>query len=305
MFATVVFADLKGSSKLFELRGNDQATRVVTKLTRWMGSVLQQHGGHVVKLLGDGVLVVFPASAMAVNGVVALQRQHTQRIAHWPAELQITIRVGLAAGDVIEVEGDCYGDAVNVAARLTDRCGPEQVWATENVVAQLVPPPGVRWRKLGPIQLKGMQGARPIVQVEWHEDVMSELLTQPAAFWPGSGGLTSSAPPAEVALRLTWLGAVTQFGRHRMPVIIGRVPGVDFLVDDPRVSRQHARIDYADGAFTFTDTSSYGSWLRFDGSDTEVSLRRGESVLHGSGEMALGAPFADFSVPTVRFELVN
>jgi adenylate cyclase len=53
------------------------------------------------------------------------------------------------------------------------------------------------------------------------------------------------------------------------------------------------------------DVSSYGSWVRFSGAKgSDVLLRREECVLHGKGELALGASFADASVPTVFFTVL-
>ena len=54
-----------------------------------------------------------------------------------------------------------------------------------------------------------------------------------------------------------------------------------------------------------TDQSNFGTWVRFEGSPIELALRREECVLHGTGEIALGAPFDDFTVPTVSFRLVG
>jgi predicted component of type VI protein secretion system len=75
------------------------------------------------------------------------------------------------------------------------------------------------------------------------------------------------------------------------------------VVNDQRVSRIHAKIEWRNGTFVLVDASSYGTWVRFNGSETELPLRREECVLHGEGEIALGAPFSDFSVPTVSFRL--
>lgn len=75
------------------------------------------------------------------------------------------------------------------------------------------------------------------------------------------------------------------------------------MVNDQRVSRLHAKIEWRDNHFVLSDLSSYGTWVKFAGSDTELALRRGECVLHGNGDIALGAPFSDFTVPTVSFNL--
>ena len=86
---------------------------------------------------------------------------------------------------------------------------------------------------------------------------------------------------------------------------IGRVPEADFVVNDPRVSRMHANIDMRSGNYVLEDTSSYGTWVRFAGSDHVICLRRQECLLHSDGEIAMGSPFNDYSTPTVSFRLVD
>jgi predicted component of type VI protein secretion system len=103
---------------------------------------------------------------------------------------------------------------------------------------------------------------------------------------------------------LKWNGTTKIFKSFDLPIHIGRVRSVDFMVNDPRVSRTHARLEWRNGSVVLVDVSSYGSWIRFSGaSGSDVLLRREECVLHGHGEMALGASFADASVPTVFFKI--
>lgn len=297
--STVVFADLTGSTGVFELLGNAKATEAITRLTQWIGQVCKNHNGRVVKTLGDGVLAVFPRSLDALEAVVEMQRNHQLRIQRWPAPLRMKLKVGVACGDIVEVEGDCYGDAVNVASRLSDLSGPDQIWATDTAIAELAPHSGIRYRSLGPINIRGKAEARVIFRIEWQEEVMSAFLTLPA-------GLQHTEPNVDSVLgkiELSWLDVNASFPSTALPIHLGRVDEAEFVVSDQRVSRLHARIDWRHGAFVLTDLSSYGTWVRFANSDTELALRRDECVLHGSGEIALGAPFSDFSVPTVSFRL--
>jgi adenylate cyclase len=302
---TVVFADLTGSTGVFEAFGNAKATRAITRLTQWIGEVSAQAGGRVVKTLGDGVLAVFPSGEPALRAVVEMQRVHHERIREWPANLRMRLQVGVACGEVVEVDGDCYGDAVNVASRLSDLSGADQIWATDSVVDQMaLPPEGVRFRSLGAIAIRGKAESRVVYRVEWQEDVNTALLTEPAA-------LTALRPatPLDRRLELSWLDQSASFEAGRLPMHVGRTSDSQFVVNDQRVSRLHARIEVRAGTFVLTDLSSYGTWVRLwtgsGGQPTELALRRNECVLHGAGEIALGAPFADFTVPTVSFRVTG
>jgi len=299
--STVVFADLTGSTGVFEALGNAKATQAITRLTQWISQVCESHHGRVVKTLGDGVLAVFPMESDAVNAVVELQRNHLKRILNWPPKLRMRLQVGVACGEIVEVDGDCYGDAVNVASRLSDLSGADQIWATDSVVDRIAQPPdGVRFRSLGPISIRGKAEKRVVYRIEWHEEVVSELLTA-----PGSLDLLKSQRPDTVLgqIELSWLDVNAKFKSNDLPIHLGRVVEAEFVVNDQRVSRLHAKIEWRNGTFVLSDLSSYGTWVRFTGSDTELALRRDECVLHGKGEIALGAPFSDFTVPTVSFNL--
>ena len=57
---TVLFADLRGSTALFETLGNAEATSVVTHCVGALSKTVGEAGGHVVKTLGDGLMAVFP-----------------------------------------------------------------------------------------------------------------------------------------------------------------------------------------------------------------------------------------------------
>lgn len=296
---TVVFADLTGSTGVFETLGNAKATQAILRLTTWIGQVCEAHGGRVVKTLGDGVLAVFPNGPSAIEAVVEMQRNHLKRIEKWPANLRMRLQVGVDSGEVVVVDGDCYGDAVNVASRLSDLSGPDQIWATDTVVEQLLEN-DARARSLGAIAIRGRTEARVCYRIEWQVDMSSIELTMPGKLDPGA--VQNSVGYTEI--ELTWLDVKAGFKSSQMPVNLGRVVGAEFLVKDPRVSRMHARIDFRQNAFVLTDVSSYGTWVRFHGSGGgELALRREECVLHGDGEIALGAPFGDFTVPTVQFHL--
>lgn len=296
---TVVFIDLTGSTGVFETLGNAKATEAVTTLTHWIGQICAAHQGRVVKTLGDGVLATFVSAQQAVLAMVHIQRSHQTRILTWPTKLRMRIKVGMARGDVEEVDTDLFGDAVNVASRLSDLSGPDQIWATDAVLRQLHEPPGTQFRSLGAITMRGKAEASRVYQVEWQEDGVNSM-TVPGALPSSLGALKEAGHRIE----LRWLDVVGQFGTEQMPVRLGRLAELEFVVNDPRVSRLHARIEARQNSLVLVDASSFGTWVRFAGSDTDQALRRGECVLTGKGEIALGAPFSDFSVPTIAFSLL-
>lgn len=291
-----------GSTGVFESTGNAKATQVVTELTNWIGEVCTANGGRVVKTLGDGVLAIFPSGSGAVNAVVEMQRQHQKRLDKTPVAIRMPIRIGVASGEVEIVDGDCYGDAVNVAARLSDLSGPHQIWASYTVLdGHGKSPDGVHFRAVGPITIRGRAEPCSVYQVEWKAEENSAFLTMQADLQPTHRGVSPDVLGRQI--ELAYSGYVQSFKSFDLPVHIGRVRNVDFVVDDPRVSREHCRIDWRNGSVMLVDVSTYGSCVRFEGGGSDLLLRRDECVLHGRGEIALGASFADANVPVVTFSV--
>ncbi len=296
---TVVFADLFGSTGVFESLGNVKATEAVTQATNWVAEKFTAHGGRVVKLLGDGVLATFKKSPDAITAVVQIQRSYQQRLTNLPPQLYMPLRIGVVRGDVVVVDDDCYGDAVNTASRLSELTGPHQIWVNDKALEKSPKLSDVHFRFLGPIAIRGRSEPCNVYQIEWQEDQNSEYFTVQA---PVSA--SSQASVVDVLggqIELSFNDYRQTFQAFELPIHIGRFRKVDFVVNDPRVSRTHATIEWRNGSFMMMDESSYGSWIRFAGSGADLMLRREESVLHGHGQMALGTSFSDPSAPIISF----
>lgn len=299
VLSTVVFADISGSTSLYETLGNERATEAVTQVTQWIGDTVESYGGRVVKKLGDGVLGIFGDASSAVTAMTAMLRQHQTRLDRWPQPLRLDIRVGVASGEVVDVDGDCYGDAVNVASRLCERAGPAEIWATETAVLLAGAAPDAWYRKLGMMEIRGKSELLMLYQVEWRENEAPDSLTMQAA-------LVSSFAPADSILgqiQFSWHGVDMSFSSTDAPVHIGRATNAQLCINDPRVSRLHARIDWRNSGFVLTDMSSFGTWVRFDGSNSPVRLRRDTCILHGTGQIALGVSFNEPSAPVMNFQV--
>jgi class 3 adenylate cyclase len=113
----VMFADISGSTKLYELLGNADALATIDRCLEIAKRVCVDFDGRVVKTIGDEVLAVFPAADGAAQAAIEIQlRMCKQRT---PRDTPVTMHIGFHSGPTIEDESDVFGDAVNVAARLT------------------------------------------------------------------------------------------------------------------------------------------------------------------------------------------
>jgi adenylate cyclase len=299
---TVLFADLRGSTSLYERLGNAEATSVVTHTVAELAKSVTERGGLVVKTLGDGLMAVFEASAPAAQAAgqmqETLERLVTRGSAHGasPGLRALRVQVALARGEIVEMGGDCFGDAVNVAARLLDHAGDNETLVTDIVLAGLPQEQQVRFRSLDWMHLRGR--AEPVhVHLLGGKRAITDVVA--TAF----GAVAPSAEPD--GIRLLWQRVNRVYSSLQLPVVLGRSPQSAFCVDDSRVSRQHARLDFHGGGFSLADLSYNGTYVRFAAEDEVVSLRRGTCTLHGNGVIGLGGSPADPTSATVRFEVVH
>jgi adenylate cyclase len=290
--ATVVFADLVGSTGLFERLGDETAGHFVRQLTSTLAKTFEQYRGRVVKLLGDGLLVVFPDEADALAACVAIQRRLREQPMRAAANEPIQMQMGIEAGELVEIGGDCYGDAVNSAARLADLAGGEQILTTQTVRAAL--PAGLRapLRSLGPMYLRGKSETTEVFRVEWQDDADSDATVM---------GVSLFKEPRMAWLELSAPGQSLRLDPRGDKLTLGRSATASLSVNDARVSRVHATVEWRGGHFVLSDASSFGSWVYFGEQREPMVLRRTECYLVGQGQILLGCERSAGSPPPVHF----
>jgi class 3 adenylate cyclase len=126
----VVFVDLTGFTRMTEERGDDVAAEVAMRLGEVALETVARHGGRLVKLLGDGVLVRFDDATAAAEGALDL-------LVALPHAALPTAHAGLAAGPLIVRDGDVFGRTVNLAARIADVTPDGRLYAPDGVGADL------------------------------------------------------------------------------------------------------------------------------------------------------------------------
>lgn len=300
---TVLFADLRGSTALFETLGNAEATSVVTHCVNALAGPVTSYEGTVVKTLGDGLMAVFDEPAQAVQAAMLMHDVLEGMVSRGSERgassglRALRLQVGLARGEVVEMSGDCFGDAVNVAARLLDHAGDNETLLTVEVLHGLPLDLRSRFRSLDRLVLRGR--AEPV-----HVHVMGGrrgAASDMAATQFGGDVASVSEPDG---LRLMWAGLQRVFASQQTPIVLGRSPQATFCVDDGRVSRSHARVDWHSGSFQITDLSYNGTYVRFNDGEI-VSLRRGSCTLHGSGAIGLGGSPSDPASACVSFDVLR
>ncbi len=122
--AAILAADVVGYTRLM---GRDEEG-TLQRLTQLREDILEplvtEHGGRIVKLMGDGFLVEFASVVDSVTCALAWQEMVSEHEAGEDTENRILFRIGINLGDIIIEESDIYGDGVNIAARLEGLSNP-------------------------------------------------------------------------------------------------------------------------------------------------------------------------------------
>lgn len=271
---TVLFADVVGSTRIYDQIGDVAASALIGGVLRQATEVASQAGGQHMKNIGDCVMLLFtstPAAFLAGRGIIAAVEQSDSTV-------RVNFRIGLHVGAVVRDADDYFGDTVNVAAHITKLATPGAIVLTDAVHALLPPPMQAEVRPLGPIRLKGRK--EPIQLYEALDDGALEATSTMYT-------VDDVADSEKARLCLLVGGAERYLGLNEGWLSVGRSKISDVVLASSQVSRTHARIGWRDGNVVLIDQSANGTFVRIAGQETHV--RRQEMLLFGSGEICCGA----------------
>ncbi len=148
--AVILFADIADSTGLTERLGDAAFRERARELEGALRAAIRDASGTAIegKLLGDGVLAVFTSAREAIEAA--------RRCAVAGDSCGLALHLGLHAGDVIREEGNVYGGAVNIAARIADASAPGEVLVSQTVRDLARTSAGVAFEDKGERQLKGV-----------------------------------------------------------------------------------------------------------------------------------------------------
>src|SRR2546425_8953280 len=124
--AAIMFTDIVGFSR--QMGSNEARTlRLLDTHNQLIRKPVTEHHGTVIKTVGDAFLVDFPSVVHAVQCAQDIQAQlRAYNTDKWPVE-QIHVRIGIHSGDIVQKDGDVFGDGVNIAKRLQELAEPDTI----------------------------------------------------------------------------------------------------------------------------------------------------------------------------------
>lgn len=187
-----MFTDMVGFSRL-----SQQNEAVALELLRTSQRLQREHfalfHGHEVKSTGDGFLVEFPSALQAVQCALAFQNALHQHNTAPPADPPFQVRIGIHVGELVQREGDIYGDGVNIAARIEPLAVGGGICLSETVYSQVHNKLDAEFALLDSPQLKNIEAPLKVYRV-----VLPWQAPHPA----------QPAPQASSRRKLLLLGAV-------------------------------------------------------------------------------------------------
>ncbi|HTK96336.1 MAG TPA: adenylate/guanylate cyclase domain-containing protein [Terriglobales bacterium] len=285
----VLFADVSGSTKLYEALGDAEAKVLIDEALIGMQVITQRHRGRVVKTIGDELMCVFPDAERGFMAATDMQTLVNALVV--TKGVKRMIRVGFHAGPVIEEKGDVFGDTVNVAARMAGLAKGMQIMTTRTTVDVLPAALRASTRPIAALAVKGKADDLAVCEVLWQE---GDDLTMAAG--------ASAAAEIKFELVLRHGAKEIVLGDEMKAAMMGRDASCDLVIADPKASRQHARIERRRDKFFVTDQSTNGTYVTFAG-EPELVLRREEVMLRRSGKIAFGHSGAEAGGDSVEFSI--
>lgn len=277
--ATVLFADVSGSTKLYETAGDAAALEGISGCLTALKKAAEAAGGRVVKTIGDELMAVFPRPDAAA--VAAAEMQGKIDALPEVAGTKLGVRIGFHHGPVLQQEDDLFGDTVNLASRLTEQAKKFEIITSAETAAQLGPIFRRQVRPLHSIPLKGKADEVAIAELLWRMD-------DNATVFAGSQKMRALSG----ALRLQYRGREMVRRREDDAITLGRELDCGLVIQDQKASRQHCTIERRQDKFVLKDHSTNGTYVTFE-DGTEILLQREELTLRKHGWIACGQPRAN------------
>jgi adenylate cyclase len=292
----ILFADVVGSTRIYEIMGDLRARDMVLTCVEIMRSATEQNHGTVIKTIGDEIMATFPTANDALNA--ASRMQHDIRIhAELKVEGQpIAIRIGGHFGPVVLENRDIFGAAVHTANRMTSQAKAGQIMVTSAIVERLAPEWRSAVRQIDVATLKGKTSEDELYEVLWQKEDATSMLPAIAL----GAAVAREKHRAARRLRLRFQGGEIVMDDARTNITIGRAEENDIVVKGNLISRLHARLEFNRNKFQLIDQSTNGTFVTTREGE-EAFVRRDSMHLKGEGLIGFGRVPEQGSTLTVQY----
>ncbi|MEX2517538.1 MAG: adenylate/guanylate cyclase domain-containing protein [Gammaproteobacteria bacterium] len=289
----IMFADISGSTKLYEVLGDHTARLAVAETLDTIAEIVERHKGTVIKTIGDEIMCTYADAEAAATAACEMQETLEENNESGETKQPVSIRVGMHFGPAIMEGGDVFGDAVNVAARMAAQAKARQIMTTKSTIELLPSILRASTRFVDYAPIKGKKEDIEIFEIIWQQEDVTRMAT---------GMMSNEKKPPGAKMRLRYHKQDVILNHERSSVVMGRSQGCDLPINEKLASRQHVRIELRRDKFFIIDQSTNGTYVRINDSG-DAFLRREEIPLTGKGLISLGRAFTEDPVEVVQFFL--
>jgi class 3 adenylate cyclase len=274
---TILFTDIKGSTAYFEKYGDAAGLVMVDGCNNLIGEITRQHGGTVIKTIGDAVMASFEDPGQAVAAAIKMQEGIYADGLTKPVQDRVSIRIGLNYGLGIVKPDDVFGDVVNVASRVESVGQPEQIVISDTVYEQVVKTDKFKLFYLGRFSLKGKGENRDLYEVQWTD---RNAPKKAAAHTVVMSAVKAASVPRAKLLRVLKDGSIgDEYQLKGDKLEVGRLRGDCQFPDDDKMAPLHARFTMKQNQLFVEDVSGVSSV--FIGLIATYTLKDGDIVRMG------------------------
>lgn len=256
---TFIFTDLVSSTEMASRMSAAEADALRQRHFGLLRGAIDSTGGREVKNLGDGLMVVFSSPSRALSCAVEMQQAVERN--NRRSEIPLSVRIGLATGEVTEEAGDFFGDPVVEAARLCSVAEGGQILATDLLRMTVGRHATQEFAALGDKELKGLPVPVAVVEVLWEPTGEPTSETAAEIPLPSRLAMGSSDQVFSFAGRLAEMSTLSDALKqvsaenHLRVVLLGGEPGVG----KSRIAAQFARQVHQDRATVLFGECSEGT----------------------------------------------
>jgi adenylate cyclase len=288
----VLFADVVGSTQLYEVLGDLRARDTISNCLDVMKKATEQNHGTVIKTIGDEVMSTFPSADDALNAAREMQTGISKGDTVAADGVALAIRVGCDFGPVVPAERDIFGSTVHTANRMTSQAKASQIVTTSNMVNNLSAEWRAAVRQIDLAPVKGRSGEIALYEVLWQKDDITSML--PTISW-GKDAKKSTA-----RMRLRFQGREVLVDTNKTEITIGRSDDNDLIIKGNLISRIHCRVEMSREKFLVIDQSTNGTFI-ITRQGEELFVRRDSVQLSGEGVIGLGRVVQPGSAQAIHF----
>jgi len=290
----IVFADVVGSTQLYEKFGDTKASETVAICLDIMKDATFQFNGTVIKTIGDEVMSTFETADEAMGASVMMQTRISAE-GRKKDGIPVSIRIGCHYGPVVEEQNDIFGAAVHTANRMTSQAKSRQIVISGFTVEQMSPELRNQTRQIDLATVRGRMDEVALFELVWQPDEATSML--PTLEWENRERKASK-------LLLNFKDSTVEVSDRKKNINIGRAEDNDLVVKGNLISRIHAKIEMRRGKFLIIDQSTNGTFVQ-DIQGNEDFVRRDSTELGAEGTIGLGRTEEPGSPLAIYFKTIE